>query len=37
MGTLNIPVRYWAMHSGSPEENLESNPSRSMRSEICQC
>ena len=20
MGTLNIPVRYWAMHSSSPEE-----------------
>ena len=25
MGALNIPVRYWAMHSGSPQENLESN------------
>ena len=36
MGILKIPVRYWAMHSGSTEENLESNPSRSMRSEICQ-
>lgn len=25
MGTLSLPVRYWAMESGAPEENLESN------------